>query len=131
MVARGGTTARRSQAEQHRFRAGLRTAHKRPANEPRLAFAVPGDLATPTGGYRYDRRVIEELRRLGWQVDVYNIGDGFPFPSSVQRAAALAILSAVPAGCPIVLDGRTPVRNLCCSARGLRAVVAPRATIAE
>jgi glycosyltransferase involved in cell wall biosynthesis len=76
-----------------------------PANEPRLAFAVPGDLATPTGGYGYDRRIIHELRRLGWQVDVADIGDGFPFPSIAQRANALAILSAVPAGCPTVLDG--------------------------
>jgi len=66
---------------------------------------VQGDLATPTGGYRYDGRIIEELRQLGWQVDVANIGDGFPFPSSAQRATALAMLSAVPAGCPIVLDG--------------------------
>src|SRR3954463_15514956 len=106
MVARGATTtARRSQVQQHRFRTGIRTARKRPANEPHVAFAVPGDLATPTGGYRYDGRIIEELRQLGWQVDVANIGDGFPFPSIAQRATALAILSAVPAGCPMVLDG--------------------------
>ena len=105
MVARGATTAHRPRAEQHRFRTAIRTARRYPADEPRLAFAVPGDLATPTGGYRYDRRIIEELRRLGWHVDVANIGDGFPFPSSTQRATALAMLSALPAGCPIVLDG--------------------------
>jgi len=70
-----------------------------------LAFAVPGDLATPTGGYGYDRRIIQEIRELGWQVDVADIGDEFPFPSAAQRAAALEKLSAVPAGYPIVLDG--------------------------
>ena len=70
-----------------------------------MAFAVPGDLATPTGGYRYDRRIIQELRRLSWQVDVLDLHAGFPFPSAAQRALALAILSAVPGGCPIVLDG--------------------------
>ena len=74
-------------------------------NRLRLAFGVPGDLATPTGGYGYDRRIIRELRRLGWQVDVVDVGDGFPFPSIAQRTTALAILSAVPAGCPTVLDG--------------------------
>jgi glycosyltransferase involved in cell wall biosynthesis len=71
----------------------------------RVAFAVPGDLATPTGGYRYDRRIIQELRQLGWQVDVLDLGDGFPFPTDAQRATALRILSAVPRGCPIILDG--------------------------
>jgi glycosyltransferase involved in cell wall biosynthesis len=71
----------------------------------RLAFAVPGDLATPTGGYRYDERIIRELRRLDWQVNVIDLGDGFPFPSVAQRANALTMLSAVPGGCPIVLDG--------------------------
>src|SRR5438045_7614058 len=81
------------------------TVCKSPPTELHLAFAVPGDLATPTGGYGYDRRIIQELRELGWQVDVADIGDDFPFPSTAQRATALAILSAVPAGCPLVLEG--------------------------
>jgi glycosyltransferase involved in cell wall biosynthesis len=71
----------------------------------RVAFAVPGDLATPTGGYAYDRRIIAELARLGWSVDVFNLGDGFPRPTPAQRAAAEAQLMAIPAGCPIVIDG--------------------------
>lgn len=83
----------------------IRTVRTFPCNELHVAFAVPGDLATPTGGYRYDRRIIQELRRLGWRVDVANIGDSFPFPSIAQRATALATLRAVPAGCPIILDG--------------------------
>ena len=44
----------------------------------RVAFAVPGDLDTPTGGYAYDRRIIAELERLGWQIEVLDLGEGFP-----------------------------------------------------
>src|SRR5438128_12603690 len=104
MCLNGIPRAPRSRAMAARIPA-LQTVRKPPANEPHLAFAVPGDLATPTGGYGYDRRIIQELRELGWQVDVADIGDDFPFPSTAERAMALAILSAVPAGCPIVLDG--------------------------
>jgi len=71
----------------------------------RVAFAVPGDLATPTGGYGYDRRVIAELRSLGWQVDVVSLGDGFPRPSAEQRAIALSRLEALPEDVPVVVDG--------------------------
>jgi glycosyltransferase involved in cell wall biosynthesis len=71
----------------------------------RVAFAVPGDLATPTGGYAYDRRMIAELQRLGWRVDVLGLGDGFPHPSAENKAAAREKLAAVPSDCPVVIDG--------------------------
>ena len=71
----------------------------------RTAFAVPGDLATATGGYGYDRRIIAELQLLGWQIDVVSVGDGFPQPSAEQRAVALARLETLPEGVPIVVDG--------------------------
>jgi glycosyltransferase involved in cell wall biosynthesis len=70
-----------------------------------IAFAVPGDLSTPTGGYTYDRRIVGELGALGWQVDVLDIGEGFPRPTAAVRAAARAQLMALPQGQPIVIDG--------------------------
>jgi glycosyltransferase involved in cell wall biosynthesis len=71
----------------------------------RFAFAVPGDLATPTGGYAYDRRMIAELQTLGWEIDVVGLGDGFPRPTAAQKAFAQVKLSEVSKGMPIVVDG--------------------------
>ena len=71
----------------------------------RVAFAVPGDLEAPTGGYAYDRRVIAELRQRGWRVDVIGLGAGFPWPHRLTRSAAKAHLLKVPPGDPIVIDG--------------------------
>ena len=71
----------------------------------RLAFAVPGNLATPTGGYAYDRQIIAELRRIGWSIDVIDLGGGFPRADAKMRMAAQTLLAKTPEGCPIVIDG--------------------------
>ena len=71
----------------------------------RLAFAVPGDLSTPTGGYTYDRRMIAELEALGWRVDRIDLGANFPWPTREVRGTAEARLLMVPEGCPIIVDG--------------------------
>ncbi|MBO0752095.1 MAG: glycosyltransferase family 4 protein [Bradyrhizobiaceae bacterium] len=70
-----------------------------------VTFAVPGSLDQPTGGYKYDRRVIAGLRQRGCEVDVIDLGDGFPWPRPETRAAALPRLLRVCAGRPIVVDG--------------------------
>jgi glycosyltransferase involved in cell wall biosynthesis len=70
-----------------------------------VVFAVPGDLATPTGGYAYDRRMIAELGDLGWRIDLVDLGDGFPWPCPATRESALRQLLAIPANRPVVVDG--------------------------
>jgi glycosyltransferase involved in cell wall biosynthesis len=70
-----------------------------------LAFAAPGALTTPTGGFVYDRHIVVGLRSLGWRIDALDLGNGFPFPSVAARALALARLAALPADQPIVIDG--------------------------
>lgn len=70
-----------------------------------VTFAVPGSLDQPTGGYRYDRMVIAALRGRGLNVDVVDLGDGFPRPSPETLAAVLPRLQRLPAGRRIVVDG--------------------------
>jgi hypothetical protein len=70
-----------------------------------VTWAIPGDLDTVTGGYAYDRRIIAELRRLGWTVEVLSLGDGFPWPTEAQKAGAEARLRASASGMPIIIDG--------------------------
>ena len=71
----------------------------------RATFAVPGSLDTPTGGYAYDRRIMAELRQLGWEIDCLDLGEGFPSPDEATRSAARSLLLKIPAGRPVVVDG--------------------------
>lgn len=70
-----------------------------------IAFAVPGDLDTPTGGYRYDREVMRELAGRGHPLTHIALGAGFPFPTEAEIAGAAEKLAAVPAEAALVVDG--------------------------
>lgn len=69
------------------------------------AFAIPGDIATLTGGYIYERRLLEGLRALGHDVQHLRLPASFPDPGSGDMASAVAALAAVPVDRPLILDG--------------------------
>lgn len=68
-------------------------------------FVVPGPLATPTGGFVYDRHMIRALAGRGRLASVITLPDRFPEPPPAVRARALAAIAALPAGAWVVVDG--------------------------
>ena len=70
-----------------------------------LVFAYPGDLSLKTGGYGYDRQVIDGLQALGWQVKLLPLGNGFPMPTEETLRSAGEALSSLPDGTLVVIDG--------------------------
>lgn len=68
-------------------------------------FLVPGDWDSRTGGYLYDRRIVDGLRAAGWRVARCSPGDGFPLPDAVARAQARRVIEALPDGALVVADG--------------------------
>ncbi|SMC87921.1 Glycosyl transferases group 1 [Fulvimarina manganoxydans] len=71
----------------------------------RLVFAIPGDLSTPSGGYGYDRRLIEELREAGWQVDHLALPADFPFPDERALEETRAAFAELPDNALVLIDG--------------------------
>lgn len=69
------------------------------------AFAIPGDINTLTGGYIYERRLLESLREIGHDVVHLELGDSFPMPTSAQMEEAVAQLVAVPPERALIIDG--------------------------
>lgn len=69
------------------------------------AFAIPGDINTRTGGYIYERRLLEALRGQGRQVRHVVLPGSFPDPTPQDMEVALAMLAEVPDGTPLILDG--------------------------
>lgn len=72
---------------------------------PKAAFAIPGDINTLTGGYIYERRLLEGLRVLGHDVQHIELAASFPDPSPADMADAVDQLCALPPDCPLILDG--------------------------
>jgi glycosyltransferase involved in cell wall biosynthesis len=70
-----------------------------------IAFAIPGDLNTRTGGYGYDRRLIEGLRDRGLVISHLAWPGGFPYPTPAELADAAASLASRPDGGIVIIDG--------------------------
>ena len=65
-------------------------------------FDNPGQ---PTGGNIYDRRVCAGLAEAGWEVLVATVGGAWPGPGPGARADLARILSAIPDGETVLIDG--------------------------
>jgi glycosyltransferase involved in cell wall biosynthesis len=68
-------------------------------------WLVPGSIEQVTGGYRYDRLIVEGLRRAGHPVAVHELPGAYPFPDEGAIRAAEAALDGLPDGAAAVLDG--------------------------
>ncbi len=73
-------------------------------NPPRLTLLVPGDPETETGGYVYDRRIVDGLGSLGWHVDVHSLDVSFPLPTVPALDHAQSVLAGIPDGQIVVID---------------------------
>jgi glycosyltransferase involved in cell wall biosynthesis len=70
-----------------------------------VVLVVPGRLHTRTGGYEYDRRLVESLRDDGWWVDVRELSGGFPTPTAAEREQAARVLENLPGRSVAIVDG--------------------------
>lgn len=73
--------------------------------ETKLTLAVPGGFDRLTGGTIYDRRLAEELESRGWAIHRLALPDGYPLPDAAALATTRQLLTALPEGCRLVVDG--------------------------
>ena len=70
-----------------------------------VTFAYPGDLATPTGGYIYDAKIIAGLREAGLNVTALSLGEGFPYPTQETRDKSTQLLTDAALHSTVIVDG--------------------------
>ena len=70
-----------------------------------IHLLVPAPFSAISGGYIYDRRMVEGLRALGQEVRVVELAGRHPFPDETATDAARAALAEIPANARLVIDG--------------------------
>ena len=69
-----------------------------------VVLVVPGDLDSRTGGYIYDRRIVEGLRAKGWTVDVQRLDGSFPRPTPSATTHAREVFANLRDGTVVMVD---------------------------
>lgn len=72
---------------------------------PDLYFLIPGDLATLTGGYAYDRELMSALRAQGVCVHHVAVSAQYPWPDEHTRAETAQRVAAIPDNAVVLADG--------------------------
>jgi glycosyltransferase involved in cell wall biosynthesis len=71
----------------------------------RIVLALPAPLASVSGGYGYDRRILAGLRELGHEVRVEEMEGRHPLPDTAAEAAARRVLDGLVPEEVLVVDG--------------------------
>ena len=70
-----------------------------------IAFAIPGDLDLPTGGYGYDRRLLAEWRASGVAARHLALPGSFPAPTPEDLAETGRLILSQPYDSALLIDG--------------------------
>ena len=70
-----------------------------------IAFVAPGALTQLTGGYIYDKQIVDGLKRLGCRVAVKRVSAHFPNPTPRDLREAARVLASIPDGSVAIIDG--------------------------
>ncbi|MEU0530939.1 glycosyltransferase family 4 protein [Amycolatopsis tolypomycina] len=73
-----------------------------------LYVILPGDVddtSVPSGGNTYDRRMCDRLAEAGFDVHEIAVSGSWPRPDTEARAVLGHLLSALPTGSAVLLDG--------------------------
>ena len=68
-------------------------------------FAIPGDIKSATGGYAYDRRVIELLPHFGIAIRHLPLPASFPNPTAADLATTRRLIEGTPGNATVLVDG--------------------------
>ena len=68
-------------------------------------FIYPGDINTRTGGYLYDKKIVEGLQAQGWIIHLRSLEGEYPFPNDVARQMAAECLLSIPDNALVIVDG--------------------------
>jgi glycosyltransferase involved in cell wall biosynthesis len=72
---------------------------------PDAVFAIPGDIKSPTGGYAYDRRVMELLPDFGVGVRMLKLPASYPNPTARDITTTAELLKTKKKGEVLLGDG--------------------------
>lgn len=70
-----------------------------------IAFAIPGDIDAPTGGYGYGRQLLREWRAADVEARHLALPGGFPFPTEAVLATTECLLAAAGPDDVLLVDG--------------------------